>query len=228
MKDLLDITIVIDRSGSMEAMGRGVIDGVNGFVDEQAKLPGEIVWTLVQFDDPGSALGAGEKFPHVLFEAQPQAAVPRLTEESFRPRGNTALFDAVCDTIEAAGKRLSAMAETERPDKVVFVIMTDGLNNASTRYTREKMNEMISRQRNEWNWKFIFLASGQDAMQTGQAYGIGMAASNAYIPGYAGSSKVLRAAATDLLQWRDGKDPKADVVITKDEEAIAATTGKGI
>jgi hypothetical protein len=229
-RDYTDITLIVDRSSSMNSMVQGVIDGINNFVDEQRATPGDGCWSFVQFDDAATHKGAGEDFPHVVLNAVPQDHVPRLTTETYKPRGSTALFDAVCMTIVATGLRLAALPEDQRPDKVVMVIMTDGENNSSREYTLEKMNEMISHQRAKYNWKFLFLAANQDAMKVGAAYGIARGASNTYVPGYAGAVGAIGLASAGIRSWKADGNPTAEVLLSSaapDKVEVNVTVSNG-
>ena len=156
--DYTDITLVVDRSGSMESIREDAEGGINTFITEQAKKPGECSITLVQFDD---------KYEPV-FRGVRAAACPRY---SLVPRGSTALLDAVGRTINDTGARLAALPEAERPGLVIFVISTDGMENASTVYSHKQIREMIAHQQTVYSWQFTFLAANiaayDEAMQMG-------------------------------------------------------------
>lgn len=111
-----DITVVLDRSGSMECLTNEVIGAFNTFVDDQKQVEGEATFTLVQFDD----------HYEVNYDAINIQDAKHLDETTYVPRGMTALFDAVGKAIISTGKRLSAMAESDRPEKIIFLIQTDG------------------------------------------------------------------------------------------------------
>src|SRR5688572_21912856 len=113
---LTDITIVLDRSGSMHSVASDTIGGFNRFLADQQKAPGQATLTLNQFDDV---------FERVI-DARDIQQAPPLTNESFQPRNSTALLDAIGRSIRDTGQRLAAMPEPERPGKVVMVIITDG------------------------------------------------------------------------------------------------------
>jgi hypothetical protein len=148
--DLTDLTLVVDRSGSMQDIRDDAQGGVNALLADQAKLAGEALVTLVQFDDV-------YEFVH---RAVPVAQVPPY---ELHPRGSTALLDAVGRAIDETGARLAAMPEAERPGLVVFVVMTDGHENASREFTREQVRQMIEHQQTAYQWKFTFLGADQDA-----------------------------------------------------------------
>ena len=132
-----DITVVLDRSGSMEAVADDTIGGFNHFVKDQREEAGSACLTLVQFDTE-------YEFVH---RALPIAEVPRLTRQTFRPRGGTALLDALGRSINETGARLAAMPEAERPGRVVFVVLTDGEENSSREFHAAKVGQMIAHQR---------------------------------------------------------------------------------
>ena len=160
--DLTDITFVLDRSGSMESIKSATIEAFNRFVNSQQNVAGTALLTLVQFDD---------KFEQ-LYQAIPLQQVTDLNESNYVPRASTALLDAMGQTIVATGERLRAMPEHERPGAVVFVTLTDGLENASREFTLQRINEMIRVQRDHYSWQFIFLGANQDAIATAAAMGV--------------------------------------------------------
>ena len=183
--DYTDITLVVDRSGSMESMKEDAQGGINTFISEQATKPGECLVTLVQFDGEYEPVWSGVR----------AADCPRY---ELVPRGNTALLDAVGRTIDATGARLAALPEEERPGLVIFVITTDGMENASRTYTRERVREMIAHQQNVYKWQFTFLAASADAFDEGNQLGFdenslaAHAADKYYDSSRALSSKVSR------------------------------------
>jgi hypothetical protein len=228
-RDFCDVTIILDRSGSMRACAEGTVEGVNNFIDEQRKVPGDGCWTLIQFDDPASARGAGEAFPQVVLEAVPQGAAPRLTHETFRPRGNTNLIDAVCLAIDQAGRRLAAVPEADRPDKVVMVIMTDGEHNTNGTFTREQMNEKIAHQQSQYNWKFVFLGANQDAFAEAGKYGIARSAAANYAHSNVGSAGALGLACRATRDWKLDGNLTAGIMLSPsdpdDPNATVTTPG---
>lgn len=157
-----DITIVLDRSGSMQSIASDTIGGFNKFLSDQKAVPGTATLTLNQFD---------ETHERVVNAADIQSVEP-LTDKTFVPRGMTALLDAIGRAITDTGMRLAGLSEDRRPEKVVMVIITDGAENASHEYTRRKINEMISHQRDSYAWEFVFLGANQDAITVARSYGI--------------------------------------------------------
>ena len=158
-RDLTDLTVVLDRSGSMEACREEAENGLNHLVEKQKAEPGDAIFTLVQFDTEYEFVHRGvpiREVPHC-----------RLV-----PRGMTALLDAVGRSIAEAGERLKTMAERERPGLVVFVIVTDGQENSSHEFTKPQIRKMIEHQQTVEGWKFVFLGANQDAFAEAQGLGI--------------------------------------------------------
>ena len=195
--DLTDITLVIDRSGSMESIRSDAEGGVNAFITEQANQPGECRITLVQFDTEYEFLQQGVS----AAECPPYKLVPR---------GGTALLDAVGRAINETGARLAAMQEAERPGLVVFVITTDGEENSSKEFTREQVKKMIAHQQDAFKWQFTFLAANAEAFS--EAGGMGIDAAQA---AQFGQGKVLyanMAVASKVARMRGQKAKGHDVV----------------
>ena len=154
---------VLDRSGSMDAIRDDVVGGFNSFVAQQLDEPGECRITLVQFDNQDPY--------EVLFDARPLLDVPPLTPATFQPRGTTPLYDAMGRAIANATIRAEQRAAAGEPDEeIVFVTFTDGLENASREYDRDKVFAAVKK-REERGWTFVFLGANQDSYEAGHALG---------------------------------------------------------
>jgi hypothetical protein len=158
MKDATHITLVVDRTGSMYTIQKEAEGGVNAFLDEQRNVAGDCHLYLVQFDleaydvvHDGPITGAGAYH--------------------LDPRSNTPLLDAVGRAITETGERLAALDEDDRPDKVIFIVQTDGEENASHDWTWESINAVVKRQTEEFNWQFVFLGTGPDTWAQGTQMG---------------------------------------------------------
>ncbi|MDF2947489.1 MAG: hypothetical protein K0S51_2168 [Bacillales bacterium] len=160
-KNLTEIVFLLDRSGSMSGLESDTIGGFNGFVEKQSKLEGETKVTAILFDDEYEVLWNGI-----------EASKVRLTEEEYFVRGCTALLDAVGKSIIDVGNRLAKTNEDEKPGKVIFVITTDGEENASKEFTFEKVKQLISHQQEKYGWEFIFLGANIDAEKEAECLGI--------------------------------------------------------
>ena len=216
-RDFCDITVVLDRSGSMSVIQSATVEGLNAFIEDQKKVPGDGCWSLVQFDDPATAKGANEPFPQVVFSARPQSEMRPISSDEFLPRGGTALVDAVVRTIDETGKRLAAMPDGARPDKVLFVIMTDGQENSSRQFTKAQLNERISHQRSKYNWQFIFLGANQDAIAEAQEYGIPTSSALTFDHTDIGTQTAYRAASAGIRAWRVEGNPTAAPMVSCSE-----------
>lgn len=160
-KNLTELVFILDRSGSMHSLTAETIGGFNSLVEKQKK-DGNAYLTTVLFDNNCETL-----HNHVDIQK-----VPILTNNEYYACGSTALLDAVGQTIDSIGHRLAQTPEEERPGKVIFTITTDGQENASKEYTLERVKEMITHQRNVYNWEFVFLGANIDAVQTAGSLGI--------------------------------------------------------
>lgn len=165
--NLTEIIFLLDRSGSMAGLESDTIGGFNALIEKQKTFSGCTRVTAVLFDDKNEILWNGI-----------EAEKAKLTSKEYFVRGSTALLDAVGKTILDVGHRLSCKAEEERPGKVIFVITTDGLENASREFSHSKVKELIKHQQEKYNWEFIFLGANIDAAK--EAYTIGICSENAY------------------------------------------------
>jgi len=138
----------------MNAMKDEAVGGINAFLESQRKLPGQAGLTLVLFDHEYI----------VVHDGVPIKNVPPLNNDTYVPRGTTALLDAIGRTINTIGERLDKTPKPERPGKVIVAILTDGLENASQEFKRKEIFKMIKHQREVYSWEFVFLGAKQDAI----------------------------------------------------------------
>jgi len=194
MKDhFTRIAIILDRSGSMESCKESTVAGFNEFLRTQKELPGEAKVKLVQFDDQYETV-----FDTSLKDC------PELNQNTFVPRGSTALLDAQGRTIVELGEELAAPPEPERPSKVIVVTITDGLENASKNHSLQQISEMIREQRDKYNWDFVFLGANQDAITTAGAMHIPRGSSLSYGTSKAGIANSMAAASRYVAAYRSG------------------------
>lgn len=166
-KNLTEIIFLLDRSGSMAGLESDTVGGFNSFVKKQCELDGQTVLTTVLFDDRYEVLWNGIDAKDAL-----------LTQDEYFVRGTTALLDAIGKSILDVGWRLSKTVEEQRPGKVIFVITTDGMENASREFTYRKVKELITHQQEKYSWEFIFMGANIDAAK--EADSIGIDAKHAY------------------------------------------------
>lgn len=159
-----EIVCVIDKSGSMEPKRNDAIGGFNSFLEQQKQIPGEAKITVALFDHGYKLIEEGTSI---------QNCKP-LTKSTYVPDGSTALLDAVGSTIDRVGERLHNTAKEQRPDKVIFVILTDGEENASHSYTRKSVQDKIKHQTDVYKWEFIYLGQSDEAWTDAESIGIKM------------------------------------------------------
>ena len=195
-----DITIILDRSGSMASIAKQTINGFNDFVGQQRELPVETTLSLVQFDDVYEA----------VHEGVPIQGIPLLDEGTFVPRGSTALLDAIGKTIDETGERLASLPEDQRPAKVVVVIITDGYENSSTQFNWKEIEEKITHQRDIYKWEFLFLGANQDAIATAANVGIRRSSSLTYVSSPQGTTSAFRSTTNSILRYTTGDSEVAE------------------
>jgi uncharacterized protein YegL len=202
--DLTDITMVIDRSGSMQSIRTDAEGGINSFIEQQKQEPGEANVTLVQFD-------TDYEFVH--------SGVPIRQVPAFKlvPRGSTALLDAVGRAINETGARLAATNEAQRPGLVAFVIVTDGEENSSREFTRDQIRTMVEHQQSAYKWQFTFLAANQDAFAAGGSMGIAQDGIAAYSMGKVRGSWDAAAKKMSRMRKAAGEGAAVDNKFTDEE-----------
>ncbi|NCA91954.1 VWA domain-containing protein [bacterium] len=163
MKDnLTELVFILDRSGSMGGLEGDTIGGYNSFIGKQKAEDGEAFLSTVLFDD---------RF-EVIHNRVDIKSVKPLTDKEYFVRGSTALLDSIGRGIDAIGIKLKGTPEAERPAKVLFVITTDGMENASREYSAKRVKEMIQHQTDKYGWEFLFLGANIDAIGVAQNMGI--------------------------------------------------------
>ena len=160
--NLTEIVFIIDRSGSMAGFEDDTIGGFNAAIEEQKSKGGAVLVTTVLFDTKVT----------LLHDRLPIHRVKPLTKQDYRVGGCTALYDAIGMTIERIGSLHKHAREQDRPRHTVFLITTDGMENASRMYKNHRVKALIERQKERYGWEFIFLAANIDAAQTAKDIGI--------------------------------------------------------
>lgn len=209
--DLTDVTVVLDRSGSMASTADDARGGFNQLVSDQKAIPGDCTFSVVQFDDEYEW----------VFKGKALADVPDLTPENYHPRGTTALLDAMARTIDETGERLEAVSEDQRPGKVVIVVITDGYENASKTHKASDVMARVRRQEKEYGWQFVFIGANQDAIAEAAKYGISAKASMTYSADAKGTQGSYQAVSRSLGAFRTG----ASKSVCFDDEARKQASG---
>jgi hypothetical protein len=190
------IAVILDRSGSMGSVKQATIDGFNEFVNKQKTNTNPTKLLLTQFDD----------VYEILYNRDVKE-IQNLDNDTYQPRGTTALFDAIGKTVTDLGRELAVKTPENRPDRVVVVIITDGYENASKEYRQPQIAEMIKHQREKYSWEFVFLGATQESVLAAQSFGMAAGMSAAY--NSSNPSAVYRTMSAKLSSWANVSDPLA-------------------
>lgn len=161
-KNLTELVFILDRSGSMSGLESDTIGGYNSLLNKQKKEEGEAYVSTVLFDDVSE----------VIHDRVPLSEIIPMTDKEYYVRGCTALLDAIGGAIHHIGNIHKYAREEDRPEKTLFIITTDGMENASRRYNYEKVKQMIERQKEKYGWEFLFLGANIDAIAVAGRFGI--------------------------------------------------------
>lgn len=161
-KGLTEIVFILDRSGSMSGLEKDTIGGFNSTIERQKREEGEALVSTVLFDDD----------MEVLHDRVSLEKIAPLTDKEYYARGSTALLDAIGGAIHHIGNVHKYAREEDRPEKTIFVITTDGYENASRKYSSDRVKQMVERQKQKYGWEFIFLGANIDAVETARNFGI--------------------------------------------------------
>ena len=161
-KGLTEVVFILDRSGSMSGLEGDTIGGFNSMIEKQKKEEGEALVSTILFDN----------YSEVLHDRVEVSKIEPLTDRDYTVRGCTALLDAIGGAIHHIGNVHKYARNEDIPEHTIFIITTDGMENASHQYNREKIKAMIERQKTKYGWEFLFLGANIDAIETARSYGI--------------------------------------------------------
>jgi uncharacterized protein YegL len=222
-EDITEIVLVLDKSGSMENIRYITIDSFNAFVKEQKAVAGQAYFTLLTFNENLT----------LVEDATPIQNVRNLDHSSYETDGSTALLDAIGQQIINTNRRLASMPDSRRPSKVVFVILTDGQENASHSFSVNDVKELISEHERVFKWDFLFLGANQDAFGVGKQYGVKPGKALSFSASADGLKGVVSAASRSIASYRTSGAPEGDKFFTDEEHqyqrnlgAAAAPTGR--
>ena len=208
-ENLTKLVFIVDRSGSMSGLESDTIGGFNSMLKEQQAAPGEASVTTVLFDDQYE----------LLHDKMYIRLVAPLTTKDYTVRGSTALLDAVGKTIKKVRKEQRLVKKSMRAEKVMFVIITDGHENASTEYTSERIKNRIERQRSKHGWEFVFFGANMDAIMEAAKLGIAADRAQNYEASPLGTGKAWGMVSAVSTSYRSGNIIKQAVREAKDAAA---------
>ena len=197
-RNLTELVFILDRSGSMAGLEDDTIGGFNGMLEKQQREDGEAVVSTVLFDHVSE----------VIHDRVPLERVPRLTREEYHVRGTTALLDAVGGAIRHIANVHKYAREEDRPERTLFVITTDGMENASRRYDYRRVKELISRQKEKYGWEFLFLGANIDAAKEAARFGISAENAANYHADREGTAVLYEAVSEAVCAFRAAKPMK--------------------
>jgi uncharacterized protein YegL len=161
-KGLTELVFILDRSGSMCGLEEDTIGGFNGLIEKQKNQDGEVIITTVLFDDRYE----------LLHDRMNLNSISNMTDKEYYVRGSTALLDAIGKAVHKVSNVQKQTIESERAENVLFVITTDGRENASREYDIQKIRQLIKSQKTKFGWEFMFLGANIDALKTAENFGI--------------------------------------------------------
>ncbi len=194
--NLSELVFILDRSGSMSGLESDTIGGFNSLIAKQKKLKGDAFVTTVLFDHEIK----------LLHDREPLCDVEKMTERDYTVRGNTALIDAIGYSVEHIRKIHRYIRDEDVPEHTVFVITTDGFENASFKYTSDDVKRMIEEQK-EKGWEFLFLGANINAVETAKGFGIGADRAVNYHCDAAGTAVNFAAVGDAMSTVRGGCEP---------------------
>ena len=199
-KNLTEIVFILDRSGSMSGLEDDTIGGFNALIEKQKQEAGEAYVSTILFDN----------FSEVIHDRVRLDRVPRMTRKEYYVRGCTALLDAVGGAIHHIGNIHKYAREEDRPEKTLFVITTDGMENASRQYTYEKVRSMIEKQKAKYGWEFLFLGANIDAAREAARFGITADRAANYHADRQGTAVVYEAVSETVCNFRASRPMQAN------------------
>jgi len=195
-KNLTEIVFILDRSGSMAGLENDTIGGFNAMVEKQKKEPGEAVLSAVMFSDDST----------VIYDRADIRNVEPMTDRQYFVGGCTALLDAIGGAVHHIGNVHKYAREEDRPGKTIFVITTDGMENASRFYSYKEVQRMVKHEQEKYGWEFLFLGANMDAISAARSFGIREDRAVRYACDGAGTSLNFKVAGQAISMARSGRE----------------------
>lgn len=212
------IIMLVDRSGSMSNIKNDMQGGIKEFIEKQKLEPGKCTMTFARFN-------------HTYEKMFQLRDINDTGNIDLDPAGSTALIDSMCQLIHDGGRELAELPANERPDKVLFVTITDGEENCSSVYTRQQLFEMIKHQEEKYNWSFVYIGANQDSFTNAASVGIHVAqaanytatsvgVTNAFASLTSATVRYRKSATTDLFSYT----PEEQALSSSDEPTVTTST----
>lgn len=198
--NITELVFILDKSGSMSGLESDTIGGYNSMLRKQQEEQGDVIVTTVLFDDNYE----------LLHDRANIKDINQITENDYFVGGSTALLDAIGKTIHRIGNAQRKASEEKRAEKVMFIITTDGMENASSEYTYEKIRNMIERQKSKYGWEFIFLGANIDTVSTAAKFGIASDRAANYNADGEGTRLNYEAVSNAVSELRANREIKCD------------------
>ena len=192
-KNLTEIVFIMDKSGSMSGLEKDTIGGYNSMLEQQRKEQGEVIISTVLFDNG----------TQVIHDRLDISKVKNMTKKDYVVGGCTALLDALGGAIHHINSIQKALPEDERPEKTMFVITTDGMENSSHTYTYEKVKKMVQKKQEKKNWEFLFLGANMDAISAANDIGIRAERASTYCCDARGTAVNFKALSKAISSFRN-------------------------
>ena len=189
-KDLTEVVFILDKSGSMSGLESDTIGGFNSLIEKQKKEEGEALISVVLFNDESN----------VIYDRVPVEKVEPMNDSQYFVGGCTALLDAIGGAIHHIGNVHKYAREEDRPEKTLFIITTDGMENSSRKYNYDKVKKLVEKQKEKYGWEFLFLGANIDAIDVAGRFGINADRAVNYECDSAGTRKNF--ACLDIRWWK--------------------------
>lgn len=206
-KGLTELVMILDRSGSMSGLEADTIGGFNGMIEKQKKEEGEVYVSAILFDDRTD----------VIYDRVDISKIEPMTDKQYYVRGCTALLDAVGGAIHHIGNVHKYARDEDVPEKTIFVITTDGMENASRKYTYDDVRRMIERQKDRYHWEFIFLGANIDAAAEAARFGISASRAARYEADCEGTALNYTVVSETVAKMRRCDTMEMDAIFEEDD-----------
>ena len=206
--NVTELVFILDRSGSMAGLESDTIGGFNSLIEKQKKQGGKCFVSTVLFDG----------YVEVLHDRADLEEIKPMTEEEYFTRGSTALIDAIGGAIKHIGKVHRYIRKEDVPEHVMFVITTDGYENASHIFSSDEVKRMIEERKKEYGWEFLFIGANIDAVKTAKGFGIDSDRAVNYHADSKGTSKLYKAVCKTVCAMRRSEPITADWCAEIDED----------